>query len=70
MKEKEIEKALIKIANKEGVAPEFIRHEIIRAIDEAKKIPNDQIQALWQAIPCKGEHPTPEELILHIYQSI
>ena len=59
-------KALKKLAQREGVSEETIRHEIEVAIAEAMKSPEPQAQAFWKTIPRKGEQPTPEEVIAYI----
>ncbi len=63
-------KALEVIALKHGVSVEEIRKEIQFAIDEGMKNSNPQIQAYWNSIPCRGNKPTPEEVIVHITKSI
>ena len=59
-------KALKKLARREGVSEERVRHEIEIAIAEAMKSSEPQAQAFWRTIPHKGEQPTPEEVIVYI----
>ena len=59
-------KALKKLAQREGVSEEMVRHEIEVAIAEAMKSPEPQAQAFWKAIPHKGDQPTPEDVLVYI----
>lgn len=59
-------KALIKLAQQNGVSEEAVRREIEFAITEAMKNPEPKAQAFWKSIPHKGELPTPEEVIVYI----
>lgn len=70
MNTKSAKKALKQIAKREGVSIKAVRREIEFAINEARNNPDPKIQAIWKAMPCKGEFPTPEELITHIVDNI
>ena len=59
------EEAIRKTAEKEGVSVEYVRNEITIAIKSSMQSPDPTIQAQWQAIPCVGEIPTPEEFIAY-----
>ena len=63
-------KALKKIAQREGVSEETVRHEIEIAITEAMKSPEPQARAFWKSVPHKGEQPTPEEVVAYIADMI
>ena len=63
-------KALQVIALKHGVSVEEIRKEIQFAIDEGMKNSNPQIQAYWNSIPCRGNKPTPEEVITDLAKKV
>ena len=63
MKMKKIRK---RIAKENGVTVEEVREEMQKAITEAWKNPpaDGGVTAAYQRkVPCKGEVPTPEELI-------
>lgn len=58
-----------KIAKKNGVSVKEVKTEMQAAINNAyKNPPNDGgvTAAYQQKVPCKGEIPTPEELIRYI----
>lgn len=61
-----MKKVLREVARANGVSVKEVREEIQKAIDEAWKTPpNDGgVTAAYQKkVPCRGEIPTPEELI-------
>jgi ribosome recycling factor len=66
MDAQKIQKALKKIAKKEGVSVGEVRREIEKAIQEARSNPDPKIQAFWNSIPYKGDELTPEDVIAHI----
>ena len=43
-----------------------VRKEILLVMEEAQKSQDPLVQARWAMIPCKGEKPTIEELIIYI----
>lgn len=59
------EEAFKKLAEIEGVTVEYVRNEIMIAMQAAMNDPDPDIQAWWKQIPCEGEIPTPEEFIIH-----
>lgn len=65
--EKKVEKILRQVARREGVTVAQVRRDIndaIRQAIEISKLENNQhALELWRQVPCKGEIPTPEELI-------
>lgn len=54
---------LKEVAKLHNTSERTVRREIQRAMDAAMKNPDPKVQKLWASIPCKGERPTPEELI-------
>lgn len=67
MKKKvDAEKALRLIAMKEGVPVEEVRKHIKLAMLAGLCNQDPVIQARWKKVPCKGEVPTPEELITYL----
>ena len=63
MNKKSINRCLETIALQNGVSIFEVKKEIQDAIDLAMSSPNPETQSQWRAIPCKGEKPTPEEVI-------
>ena len=70
MNAKKAERALKKIAKRDGITVAEVRHEIEVAIATARQNPDPKIQAFWKSVPCKGEYPTPEETIVFIASTI
>ena len=54
------------IAMKEGVTVEEVRKQIKLAMFAGLCSQDPAVQARWKKVPCKGELPTPEELITYI----
>ena len=51
----------------EGITAEQVRQEIQKAIDRAFYNPSNALTSYRiRQIPCKGERPTPEELIVYV----
>lgn len=63
-------KAFEKIARKEGISVDEVRREIQKAIDDAMQSDDPAVQAYWKKIKCKGEKPTPEEVVLYIAKQV
>jgi CheY-like chemotaxis protein len=59
-------KILRQVAKQNGVSVAEVRKGIEEAIDKAYEKPNPQALA----VECKGEKPTPEELIAHIAKNV
>ena len=58
-----------KVAKEYGVSVEEVKREMQAAITDAYTNPlnNNKITKAYQSrVPCKGEIPTPEELIRHL----
>lgn len=62
------ERAIRTIAMQEGKTVEYIRSQMKIAMLSGLSNPDPEIQAKWKLIPCKGEIPTPEELITYLAQ--
>lgn len=60
------------IAKERDVSAREVREEMQKAITEAWMRPhNDSVTAAYQRqVPCKGEIPTPEELIFYLASKI
>lgn len=52
------------VAQKEGVSEEEVRTEINKSIMMGWNNPDPKVHEIWTGIPCEGEMPTPEELII------
>ncbi len=68
MKKKKIdaERAIQLIALREEKSVDYVRSQIKVAMLAGICSPDPAIQDRWKKIPCKGEVPTPEEVILYI----
>ena len=60
------ERAIRIIAKQEGKTIEYIRSQMTNAMLTGLNNPDLEKQARWKLIPCKGEIPTPEELITYL----
>lgn len=58
---------LEKVAYHWGVSLETVEQEIEKAIREART--NPKTREFWDKIPCRGEYPTPEELLSYLAES-
>ncbi len=65
-----ITKAFERISIKEGISTDEVRQEIQKAINEAMQSKDPAIQAYWKTIKCKGQKPTPEDVVLHIAKQV
>ena len=70
MDAQKMEKIMQEIAKDHGVSVEEVRRELELAIQAARANPDPQVQAQWANIPCKGDIPTPEELIAHLGKTV
>ena len=59
-------KAIQRIAKKEGITGEAVCKEMKFAMLVGLCSQDPEIQARWGKVPCKGEIPTPEELITYL----
>lgn len=67
MKKKiDAERAIYTLAMQEGKTVEYIRSQMNLAMLSGLNNQDPEIQAKWKRIPCKGEIPTPEELITYL----
>ena len=60
------EKAIRIIAMREGVTAPEVRKQMKLAMLAGLCNQDPAVQARWKKIPCKGELPTPEELITYL----
>ena len=58
------------IAKHYGVSEKSVYSEIQKMIADAQNTDNEDIKEHWRLIPCKGDLPTPEELILYLSQQL
>ena len=64
--EQSVKNVLKTVADNNGVSVETVRHEIEVAIAAARENTDPNVRAFWNDLPCKGETPTPEEVIAYI----
>ena len=57
-------RAIAEVARRERTTIEDVRAAMTEAIMEAYNSPDPVVKARWAQIPCEGEIPTPEELII------
>lgn len=60
------ERAIQIIALREGKSVQYVRNQMKAAMLAGMCSPDPAIQARWKKIPCKGDIPTPEEVITYI----
>lgn len=60
------EHALRQIAMREGKTAEEVRKEIKKAMLVGMFSQDLKVQAYWKRIPCDGDLPTPEEVIVFL----
>lgn len=58
---------LEKVAYHWGVSLETVEQEVEKAIREART--NPKTREFWDKISCRGEYPTPEELLSYLAES-
>ena len=67
MKKKvDAERTIRTLAMREGKPVEYIRKQMSLAMLAGLCNQDPDIQARWKKIPCKGDVPTPEELITYL----
>ena len=62
--------AIKKIAMREGITVEEVRTEMKKAMMIGLCSPDPSVREQWKKIPCKGDIPTPEELIIYMAQNV
>lgn len=67
-----MDEVLRKVAEKNKVSVKEVQNEIQKSIDDAWNNPfkDGGVLAAQRKVPCKGEVPTPEELIRYIIGEI
>lgn len=70
MKKINAEDAIRKIALREGITVEEVRIEMKKAMLIGLCSQDPAIRERWKKIPCKGDVPTPEELIIYMAQNV
>lgn len=60
--------AIKAVAKQYGMSVAEARKEMEKAIISGYSNPDERIREYWKRIPCKGEYPTPEELIAFIVE--
>lgn len=69
----DVRKIYKRIAEQHGVTPEEVRREMQAAITMAYTAPendNEITKAKQRQVPCKGEIPTPEEMIEYLSRKV
>ena len=63
-------RAIEGVAHKEKLTVEEVRSSMMEAIEAAFNTSNLVAQAQWAQIPCEGEIPTPEEVIIWVSKQL
>lgn len=58
--------ALKQIAFRDGISVDSVKKNIQIAIISGLCSSDPRVQEYWRGIPCKGQRPTPEELIVFL----
>lgn len=66
MNTKAAKRILKKVANKHGVTEQEVRMEIEEAIIMAKANSESNVHSQFNKIKCKGDVPTPEEVLIYL----
>ena len=61
---KQATRAIEEIARREHKTVAQVRADMVEAMMSGWNNPDPQVQEMWKQIPCEGEMPTPEELIV------
>ena len=61
-----VENALRQIAEREGKTIDDIREDIRAALSAGRESPDASVRDRWQSVPCVGDEPTPEEVVLYL----
>ncbi len=69
-RERKLGQSLKIIAAKEGLTEDEVRDGIARAVSYALKSSDPEIRHFWQNIPCEGDAPTIEEIIVFLAEKI
>jgi hypothetical protein len=70
MKKSKTTKVFEKIAVREGISVTEVREEIQRAIDIGMLSSDPTVQGKWSKMHCRGEKPTPEEVVLYLSKQV
>ena len=65
-KKADAERAIETIAMRQGVTVGEVKNQMNLAIRAGMRNQDPAVQARWKKIPCKGDAPTPEELIAYL----
>ena len=65
-----IDDILMKIAGEEGVNLSEIKEEIKLVIERGIKSSDPRVREFWRSVPCAGDKPTTEELIVYILEQL
>ena len=63
MKNRQARKAISQVAKSHHVSEDTVREDMKKAISEAMRSPDPEVQNLWKQIPCAGKTPEPEDVI-------
>lgn len=65
-----VKNAMKQLAIRDGITVQQVRLRIQEAMISGPLSPDPVIKMRWKEIPCEGEVPTPEELILYLAERV
>lgn len=66
MRKSKVTKAFEQLAIRDGISVAEVREEIQKAIDIGMSSSDPAVQEKWSKMPCRGEKPTPEEVVIYL----
>ena len=70
MRKSKVTKAFEQLAIRDGISVAEVREEIQKAIDIGMSSSDPAVQEKWGKMPCRGERPTPEEVVLYLSKQV
>lgn len=58
------QEAIRMVAAREGVSADEVYKEIALAINAGRSNPDPGVQQMWRMLPCSGQTPTPDDVIV------
>ncbi len=68
--EADVQNALEQVAFFQNTTVDQVRRNIMEAFEETWKTAGPKEMAIWNEIPCRGDVPSPEEVMLYVLDRI
>lgn len=68
--ESKAQKIFERVARQHNTSVEDVKREIQMAMLAGMNDPTPEVQEHWKEIPCKGDKPTPEELLAYLTEKM